>query len=119
MAKKKPKSLKSFLIPKLRSASLLWPARNEVLKRIRVARGEYQCESCREIYKAKEIHVDHINPVISVEEGFKDWDSYVTRLFCTAEELQGICKICHDIKTETEKSLRVTFRAKRKLDKDE
>lgn len=119
MAKKKKKpNIKSFLIPKLRSASLLWYARNEVLQRIRVSRGNYQCESCGSIFKSKDIHVDHIEPVISIEDGFNGWDTYIDRLFCDPDGLQGICKICHDVKTETEKALRASFKEKRKKESE-
>lgn len=56
---------------------------------------------CDELYDRTEIDVDHIIPVANID-GFKDWESYITALFCPAEGLQCLCKSCHFIKTQDE-----------------
>ena len=53
--------------------------------------------------------VDHINPVIPIE-GFPnktwDWNIYIERMFCDTNNLQVLCKECHDGKTKLEKQMR-------------
>ena len=113
--KKKRKALKTFLIPKLRSASLYWDRRQEVIERIRVDRGKYACESCGEIVSRKEIDIDHIEPIIPLKTGFQDdWGALILALFCEADGLQGICKPCHTIKTMQEDEMRRTYKELRK-----
>ena len=112
--KKKRQTLKTFLTGKLRSASLLWPARQDVYDRIRVERGKYKCEICEEIFKRKEIDIDHVEPVIDIQIGFIDWNTYIENLFCEADNLQGICKSCHSVKTEQEKEMRMFYKQKLK-----
>lgn len=117
--KKKPKKLKTFLIPKLRSASLYWDRRQQVFERIRVGRGQYACEMCGEIVKREEIDIDHISPVIPLD-GSMDWESaehigtLVLAMFCEADGLQGICKICHRVKTMQEDEMRKYYKEKAK-----
>ena len=119
MAKKKKQTLKTFLTGKLRSASLLWHARDEVFKRIRTSRGIYECEICEGHFKKNMIDIDHKNPIVNVELGFIDWNNYIENLFCDADDLQGICKTCHSIKTEQEKEMRTFYKRKKKGDHDE
>ena len=39
----------SFIRSKLRSASLRWPPKNEVLKKARKNRGFYECACCKQV----------------------------------------------------------------------
>lgn len=103
----------SFVKSSLRSSSLRWPARNEALKAARKERGLYQCAKCEQLFKRNEVHVDHINPVIELD-GFKDWDTYINRLFVYPEELQILCVTDHEIKTKIEDSMRAFHNAERK-----
>ena len=64
---------------------------------------QYQCGVCSTWTKSTAISVDHIEPVISVESGFQDWNEFVRRLFCKAENLQVICDDCHQKKTNKER----------------
>jgi 5-methylcytosine-specific restriction endonuclease McrA len=112
--KKKEINLKTYLIPKLRSISLYWPGRTEALKKAQLARGQYQCNHCKQVFKRTELHVDHIDPVIDINDGWKGFDEFIPRLFCSVEGLQCLCKVCHDIKTETEKTLRMDAKTKKK-----
>ena len=111
------KNIKSFLTPKLRKAALAWYARNDVLKRIRVERGLYQCEQCKLIFKKDKIHVDHIEPVVDIKTGFVDWNTYIERLLVGPEGLQGICVNCHDTKTTQEDMMREYYRIEKQKSK--
>lgn len=135
MAKRKHEDLiESWLRQKLRRLSYQWPPRKEARIKSRVARGQYECAKCKELgitqtYGPNDIVMDHIDPVIEVETGFKDWNTYIARLFCTAEGFQTLCKSCHEIKTYLENQIRVESRmeiaekklkkVKKKLDKDD
>lgn len=115
MAKRRDKkAVKSWLITKLRSASLQWPPKNWAKALARVERGKYKCASCEGIFGNKEVVLDHIEPVIDPEVGFVDWNSYIERLFCQKEGFQVLCQECHDIKTELEDRLggRTSFKKK-------
>lgn len=107
---KKSKSLYAFLRPVLRNASLRWPARNECLKLARVARGLYKCNMCKEDFARSEIHVDHIDSVISVKENFKSWDDFINRLFCNISNLQALCESCHSAKSQIENEMRKHYK---------
>jgi 5-methylcytosine-specific restriction endonuclease McrA len=108
-------NLKTYLIPKLRSISLYWPARQEAIRRCMVERGNYRCEGCGQTgFKRQELQLDHKDPVIDIQEGWQGFDVFVERLYCPASGFQCLCEVCHTIKTETEKQLRVQAKAKKK-----
>lgn len=67
---------------------------------------QYKCNVCSNWVGSTKVAVDHINPVVSVDTGFVDWNTFVTRLFCAAENLQVICDDCHQIKTNSERAIR-------------
>lgn len=52
---------------------------------------EYQCAICGRWFPSKHISVDHIDPVINPETGWAGWDDFITRLDCTADNLQVVC----------------------------
>ena len=106
MKKKKEQSLKTWLIPRLRRLSFQWPPRAEAMKLARVARGKYLCNICKGIFGPKEIAMDHILPVVAVDDGFVDIGTYVESLFCKVDNYQCICRPCHDVKTTQEQELR-------------
>ena len=65
---------------------------------------ERQCQVCGGWFMTKYITVDHIDPVISVDEGFIDWNTFIDRLWhCGKEKLQRICDGCHNKKTALER----------------
>jgi 5-methylcytosine-specific restriction endonuclease McrA len=64
---------------------------------------QYQCNVCKTWTKSTAIAVDHKNPVIDVEDGFVDWNTFVDRLFCGPENLQVVCDTCHQEKTNKER----------------
>ena len=125
--KKKEINLKTWLVPKLRRLSYQWPPRKDTKTAARIARGQYKCASCEEIFGPKEIYLDHVEPVVDPENGFQGWDEYISRLFTKSDGFQVLCGVCHDIKTELENELRKDIKEelkkrvkeKKKLDKPE
>jgi len=95
---------KLWLMKELRKIYMKDPERKSVLRDSRVSRGKYQCAHCKEIFRPKEVFVDHINPVISITDGFVDWNVYINRLFVEKYGLQVLCKNCHDHKTHKEEN---------------
>lgn len=75
-------------------------ARKEIKARCRVSRGTYKCENCGKVMKGNDsvIAVDHIVPVGAVIE-----EGYLQRLWCSVENLWGICNDCHKLKTRLER----------------
>jgi hypothetical protein len=104
---------KQFVTSSLRRASLRWYARSECLKLARVERGLYKCSMCEGLYKQREIDIDHIKPVVSLQ-GFTNWDDFINRLLCRPEELQALCKSCHFSKSLVEDATRASFNAQAK-----
>lgn len=114
---------RSFIISALRMASMKWGPKNECKKQARVKRGHYRCAECGEVVPASikegrkkhnNVFVDHIVPVIDPEIGFTTWDDYINRMFCEVENLQVICKACHDVKTTEERGIAAKRRRKEK-----
>lgn len=94
-------------------------ARSPVVKRVREKavhptkkgiRGgkQYTCKQCKHPFPASKIQVDHIKPVIRVNETVHDLDynTLVSRIFVTEKELQVLCLECHKIKTKKEREQR-------------
>lgn len=78
-----------------------------------------QCQVCDEWVSSSHIAVDHIDPVISVEHGKKDWNEFIDRLWCNTSgkaNLQRVCDPCHDAKTHKEKISRLTKQYTKELD---
>ena len=73
-------------------------------------RVEYQCSCCKQWHMGKEISVDHSDPVISPSTGFTDWNTFVSRLFCSKDNLSVLCDSCHTDKTNKEKKVAVERR---------
>lgn len=119
-------TLRSKLIPMLRRLFFYSPLRREALKGAKVPnKNKYKCKKCKKLFILNQVTVDHIKPIIDRNEGFPtttrliyylevvdDWTSYVHNLFCGLDNLQVLCKKCHDRKTKDERK-----RAKRKTSK--
>ena len=114
---------KSFITSVLRSGYRRWPPKYETLKDAQTGKKEnaktkriamhYKCNSCEKDFPAKEVQVDHIEPVVD-SKGFNSWDVFIERLFCEKENLQVLCKECHLIKTQLEKKERASASKKPK-----
>jgi 5-methylcytosine-specific restriction endonuclease McrA len=96
------KEFNGWLRNVLRKAFYRSKARTTAFKMARLDRGLYNCAKCHKIFGCKEIKVDHITPVIEPRFGFVNWDTYISRLFCDASNLQILCDQCHRIKTNEE-----------------
>ena len=77
---------------------------------------KYLCNVCQQYIGSTKISVDHIIPVVSIEEGFIDWNTFVERLFCDITNLQVICDDCHQLKTNQERSKRTAIKDMQALD---
>lgn len=110
--------LKAFLFSALRRASYRTPYRQECLKKYRIKRGYYTCAECKNIFRKKDIAIDHIDPVINPLTGFLDWNEYINRLFCDETGLQVLCnngkESCHKRKTKLENKARRLSKGKKK-----
>ena len=105
----------SFIKSALRSASQRWPPKYTSLneakqgKKINSKTGRlaehYLCSECGGEFPAKDVQVDHIEPVIDPIIGFVTWDEVIRRMFCEKDGYQILCKPCHSIKTNAEKRL--------------
>lgn len=68
---------------------------------------KWECAHCRALVGKGAKHRDHIDPVISVADGWDgSWDTYRDRLFVDADRIQILCLDCHRRKTNGENKLR-------------
>lgn len=74
--------------------------RQNALKKAKIKYGHYKCECCGEVFRRKDINVDHIVAI----GRFKDWDTYIKRLFCESNKLAVLCISCHAEKTKKDKT---------------
>lgn len=65
------------------------------------------CNHCGLCFKGIDIEVDHIEPVVPINQEGMDWNTYIARLFCDISNLQVLCKECHRIKTNRENEERI------------
>lgn len=84
--------------------------------RHKVDEVQFHCQVCGNWVMRKFMEVDHIVPVIDEEKGFKDWNTFHSRLFCDKKNLQRICDPCHDKKTYAERMKRNTIKYNIELD---
>lgn len=100
-----------------------WSPIQETMKEARVSRGLYRCAGCEEDVpvtlskdgkRVKNVFVDHIDPVISVEEGFVSWDETINRLFCEKDNLRVLCHDCHSAATNQQRAEYAEWRSIRK-----
>lgn len=119
---------RSFVKGNLRSATRKWAPINDCKKKAHARRGFYICACCKEESPAtilvdrkrvKNIYVDHIDPIVDPSKGFEGWDKMVDRMFCEEDNLQVLCKKCHDLKTQEEKEIAKIRRQKEKDQDDE
>jgi len=100
----------SFIRSALRQKSRWWkPIAECKAKAKRVYNGpikrqkfEYQCNQCKNWFPDKQVNVDHIIPAGTLMCS-NDLPGFVERLFCEVGNLQVLCSICHNKKTQDEK----------------
>lgn len=100
------KAFDDWLKKELRRISYKYKPRQQVVKDARVRRGVYKCAFCGGEFGPKQVHVDHIQPVIDPNQGFVDWNTYIERLFCNYDGWQVLCIDCHQIKSTAENATR-------------
>lgn len=99
-----------FIRSGLRAKWSRWPPKYAVLdKAKREYKGdnkrqkfEYKCAKCKKYFPAKEVSVDHIEPVGTLR-CFEDLPDFCRRLFVGVDKLQVLHKACHDKKTLQER----------------
>jgi hypothetical protein len=77
-------------------------------------RVSFECETCHLVVNAKDFCVDHTDPVVDVISGFAGYDIYAKRLFCSLDNLSGMCKTCHTAKSASEAKQRKRSRDDKK-----
>ena len=117
----------TFVKNQLRGASWKWACISDTLKKARVKKGWYLCNGCKQLVpttilvdgkRVRNTSVDHIKPIVDPELGFTTWDDFINGLFCEEDNLQLLCKACHDSKSNQEKSIAVEKRRRMKDEKD-
>lgn len=82
-------------------------------------RVHFQCELCASLVPREDFAIDHKDPVVPIaglpkcEGGGPDYNVYIARLFCQAENLQGLCEVCHNKKTQSENKDRRALKPKK------
>ena len=113
----------SFVKGHLRRASRFWKPITDTLKAANLRRGVYLCNECKEEVsksvvingkRVNNISVDHKNAIVDPTTGFSGWDDFVNNLYCETENLQVLCKACHDKKSSEERNLAKESRDKKK-----
>jgi hypothetical protein len=107
---------KSFVVSLLRKGTSRWGPKQQAFKLASVGKRKneltgrmaehFQCAGCGGWFPRSVCSADHIEPVVSPEEGFQGWDVYIKRLFCEVIGFQILCKDCHDEKTAEERERR-------------
>lgn len=100
----------NFLRSALRQKSRRWApiykclqeARRPSKSKNKRLKWEFQCAKCKKWKPQKEVSVDHVVPAGSLRS-FADLASFAERLFCEIDNLQVLCKPCHDKKTLEDK----------------
>ena len=102
----------SFIKSGLRALSRKWPVKWEVLNDACTGRKEniktgkqakhYKCAECGKEFPAKDVQVDHIEPIIPLS-GFVSWDETIERMLCEKDGLQVLCLTCHRAKSLEER----------------
>ena len=107
---------KAFIISTLRGGFRRYPPKYEVLRKAcvgvmlnaktgRMAK-HYTCATCIVPFPAKEVQVDHIEPIVDPLVGFINFDVFAEKLFCEEDNLQVLCKPCHLKKTKVETDMK-------------
>ena len=100
---------KNWIISALRRSTMRYPPANNARGRTKetyyikskkgkdLKRVKFTCEMCgKRDLKSKEMNLHHKVPVIDETKGFTNWDDYINRMFCEAEDFVYICEACHD-----------------------
>src|SRR5260370_1172130 len=104
-----PKSVQPVQTPELpKIKTISPPPMTAPAARAKKDAVQRQCQVCNNWVGSTHMAVDHIEPVISIEDGFQDWNEFIDRVWCAKSNLQRICDPCHDKKTYAERIARLT-----------
>lgn len=79
----------------------------EAMHRVKIAPNQYKCEECENVFKLREVQVDHNIPCVDPVKGWEGLQEFAKRLFCPASDLTVLCQdICHKEKSNEENKLR-------------
>lgn len=106
----------------LRKLTKQWPPIIGARKKVKIGPELFKCPLCNTIvYAGKRsidsikitypeaisgrMDVDHIKPVIPIEDSGKDkdWNTIINNLFCDEDNVQCICSTCHKEKSNLER----------------
>lgn len=114
----------NFIKNGLRSLTMKWAPIQKCRKDAQVSRGVYLCNGCEKNVKttivvdgvrSKNIFVDHIEPIVDPNVGFTGFDDFIERMFCESDNLQVLCKECHDDKSYEERKIATDRRKREKV----
>lgn len=111
-----------FVIEKLEQSRKEFPRYKKNGSRHKKNWVKRQCEVCLEWVSSSKIAVDHIDPVVppnGFPANFDMWDRinvFLRRLWCEISNLQRICDVCHDKKTNLERIERLKKKYTEELD---
>lgn len=95
-----------FAVNVLRKGSYYWEARTKAKSDARIRRGYYTCAICKGETRAKDMNLDHINPVKDVRGINDNLHVIAERLLADSGGWQCLCKPCHLKKTNIENTCR-------------
>jgi hypothetical protein len=120
----------------LRKLTKQWPPILAAKRKTKIGPELHKCPLCQQIiYTGKRsieviqvdypeaiagrMDVDHIKPVIAVEDSGKqkDWNKVIERMFCPEDNLQSCCWLCHAIKSAEERGERAKARKENKVER--
>ena len=61
----------------------------------------YECYLCKGLFKDKDIEVEHVEPIGKFRGC---WNEFISKLFCSIDNLDVACKECHKKKTKRERN---------------
>ena len=71
-----------------------------------------RCAICQQPEAISLMVVDHRDPIIPVNSSLEamSWDTVIDRTWCEENNLDAVCKTCHDVKTKAENKLRREYK---------
>lgn len=73
----------------------------------------HRCAECGDLFPLSSMHADHIEPVVELT-GFKDWNTYIERLFVEIAKMRALCHSCHKLHSAEQNVERREIRKKKK-----
>lgn len=107
----------------IRQIFFRWPGRKSILDKRRVEIPQtkkdgtpsskpavfYKCDGCGALCKPMKnaaghprAWVDHIDPVVPIDDPYPSWDKYIHALWCNLDNFQVLCDNCHSVKSAAE-----------------